>query len=44
MLIAEVKRNPKKIDLKILEKKASKLMEKYKKYAYTFVGYSLNDM
>ena len=44
MLIAEVKRNPSKIELKVLEKKASKLMEKYKKYEYEFLGYSLNDV
>lgn len=44
MLIAEVKRNPKKIDIKVLEKKALKLMEKYKKYDYEFRGYSLEDM
>ncbi|MCW8820677.1 MAG: ATPase, partial [Sulfurovum sp.] len=44
MLIAEVKRNPKKIDIKVLEKKASKLMAKHKKYDYKFRGYSLEDM
>ena len=44
MLIAEVKRNSQKIDLKILEKKASKLMAKYNKYDYQFQGYSLEDM
>jgi len=44
MLIAEVKRNSKKIDIKLLEKKASKLMAKYKKYDYTFQGCSLEDM
>ena len=44
MLIAEVKRNPKKIDIKVLEKKASKLMAKYKKYEYEFLGYSLADV
>lgn len=44
MLIAEVKRNPQKINLKGLEEKASKLMEKYKKYEYEFRGYSLEDL
>ncbi len=44
MIIAEVKRNPKKIDIKLLEKKASKLMAKYKKYDYKFQGYSLEDI
>ncbi len=44
ILIAEVKRNPKKIDLKGLEIKATKFMDKYKKYRYEFRGYSLEDM
>lgn len=44
MLIAEIKRNPKKINLKGLEVKASKLMAKYKKYEYEFRGYSLEDV
>jgi len=44
MIIAEVKRNPKKIDMKILKKKASKLMVKYKKYEYEFLAYSLEDV
>lgn len=44
MLIAEVKRNPKKIELKVLEQKASKLMAKYKKYEYKILGYSLEDI
>jgi len=44
ILIAEVKRNPKKIDMKGLELKATKLMDKYKKYRYEFRGYSLEDM
>lgn len=44
MLIAEVKRNPQKIELNVLEKKSSKLMAKYKKYDCKFRGYSLEDM
>lgn len=44
MLIAEIKRNPKKINLKELEVKALKLMAKYKKYEYEFRGYSLEDV
>jgi len=44
MLIAEVKRNPKKIDIKTLENKASKLVAKYKNYEYEFLGYSLEDV
>ena len=44
MLFIEVKRNVKKIDLKILEGKASKLMAKYRKYAFEFEGFSLEDI
>ena len=44
MLIAEVKRNPEKIDLELLEKKAQKLLQKHKGYEVTFTGYSLEDM
>jgi len=44
ILIAEVKRNPKKIDIKTLEAKASKLMMKYKQYDFDFRGFSLEDM
>ena len=44
MLIAEVKRNPEKIDLKQLEEKAQKLLQKHKGYEVTFKGYSLEDM
>ena len=44
MLIGEVKRNPKKIDLHKLEQKALKLTSKYGKYAVEYRGFSLNDM
>lgn len=44
MLIGEVKINPKKIDLKLLEKKATKLTSKYTKYKTEFIGYSLKDL
>jgi len=44
MLFVEVKRNAKKIDLKVLEAKASKLMGKYKKYDFEFRGFSLEDV
>ncbi|CAA6801981.1 MAG: archaeal ATPase, fused to C-terminal DUF234 domain [uncultured Sulfurovum sp.] len=44
MLFVEVKRNVKKIDLKVLEGKASKLMAKYRKYAFEFEGFSLEDV
>jgi hypothetical protein len=44
MLIAEEKRNHEKIDLKQLEIKAQKLLQKHKGYEVTFKGYSLEDM
>ena len=44
MLIAEVKRNPKKIDMADLEEKAQKLLQKHKGYEVTFKGYSIEDM
>jgi len=44
MLIAEVKRQAKKIDMKLLQEKASKLVSKNKKYSVDYYGYSLDDM
>ncbi len=44
MLIGEVKRNPKKIDLYKVEQKALKLTEKYRKYSVKYRGFSLGDM
>jgi hypothetical protein len=44
MLFVEVKRNAKKIDLKVLEGKAMKLMVKYKLYDFEFLGFSLGDV
>ncbi len=44
MLIAEVKRNPNKIDLALLEKKAQKLIQKHQGYTVMYKGYSLEDM
>lgn len=44
MLIAEVKRNPKKIDLYKVEQKALKLTSKYRKYKVVYKGFSLEDM
>jgi AAA+ ATPase superfamily predicted ATPase len=44
MLIAEVKRNPEKINLKLLEKKTEKLLQKHKGYEVTFKGYSLENI
>lgn len=44
ILIAEVKRNPKKIDFKVLEEKALKLKAKYKVYEFEFRGFSLEDV
>ncbi len=44
MLIAEVKRQTKKIDINKLQGKAQKLVSKYKDYNVNFVGYSLDNM
>jgi AAA+ ATPase superfamily predicted ATPase len=44
MLIAEVKRNPKKISLEKLKTKAKKLVQKYPAYSVECVGYSLEDL
>ncbi len=44
MLIVEVKRQAKKIDINKLQKKATKLVSKYKKYKVEYIGYSLADM
>ena len=44
MLIAEVKRQAKKIDMKLLQEKASKLVSKNKQYSVDYYGYSLDDM
>jgi AAA+ ATPase superfamily predicted ATPase len=44
MLIVEVKRQAKKIDINKLQEKASKLVSKHKKYNVDYLGYSLTDM
>ena len=44
MLIAEVKLNPKKIDLNILKEKATKLVAKYPSYMVEYRGFSLEDI
>ena len=44
MVIAEVKREAKKIDIKKLQEKAIKLIFKHKKYNVDYIGYSLDDM
>jgi len=44
MLIGEVKRNPKKIDLHKVEQKALKLTSKYNKYSVEYKAFSLGDM
>ncbi len=44
MLIAEVKINPKKIDINILKEKSLKIVDKYKYYDIKYIGYSLEDM
>lgn len=44
LFIAEVKINPKKIDMDILKEKSQKLIAKYKNYEVQYKGYSLEDM
>ncbi len=44
MLIAEVKRQSKKIDINKLQEKAIKLVSKHRKYEIDYIGYSLSDM
>ena len=44
MLIVEVKRQAKKIDINKLQAKATKLVAKHKKYVIQYNGYSLEDM
>jgi len=44
MLIAEVKRNPEKIDMSLLEEKAQKLIQKHSKYKVEFKGYSIENI
>ena len=44
MLIGEVKRNPKKIDLYKVEQKALKLTSKHNKYTVAYKAFSLKDM
>lgn len=44
MLIAEVKLNPKKIDLDLLKNKSIKLTQGFKSYAIKYMGYSTVDM
>jgi len=44
MLIVEVKRNPEKINMALLEEKSQKLLQKHKKYTVLFKGYSLEDL
>ena len=44
MLISEVKINPNKISIEKLKKKAQKIVQKYPKYNFEFVGYSQEDI
>jgi len=43
-LVAEIKRNPKKIDMALLEAKAQTVKKELGKYKVAFSGFSLNDM
>ena len=44
VLIAEVKLNPKKIDLNSVKNKSLKLIEDFKSYTIEYKGYSMLDM
>jgi len=44
MLIADVKINPKKINLQHLKEKATKVISKHNKYKIEYIGYSLQDL
>ena len=44
ILIAEVKRNPEKINLAQLKEKSQKILQKHKKYTVEFKAYALEDM
>jgi len=44
ILIAEVKRDKKRIDINALKKKASKIVQKFKNYEVEFKGFSLEDL
>jgi uncharacterized protein len=44
MLISEVKRQAKRVDINKLREKATKLVSKHKKYTVNYLGYSLEDM
>ena len=43
-VIAEVKRNPKKIDLSILNEKIKSLPSDFNKYKFEIIGLSLDDL
>lgn len=43
-LIAEVKRNPQKLDMNLLQTKVSNLPNDFKKYKFDIIGLSLNDL
>ncbi len=44
ILVAEVKRNPEKINLALLKKKSQKILQKHKKYTVECKAYALEDM
>lgn len=44
VIVGECKRNPKRISLNVLQEKAAKLQAKQIKFAYSYVGLSLEDM
>jgi Holliday junction resolvase-like predicted endonuclease len=44
ILFAEIKRDPKRIDLELLKKKSEKLLQKFKGYTPSYRGFSLKDL
>lgn len=44
IVIGEIKRNPEKIDLHVLEKKAASIVAHHKKWSVSYIGLSMKDM
>ena len=44
IVIGEIKRNPEKIDLHVLEKKAVSIVAHHKKWSVSYIGLSMKDM
>ena len=44
IVIGEIKRNPEKIDLHVLEEKAVSIVAHHKKWSVSYIGLSMKDM